>query len=86
MKTVEELLKEMDANKDLQGEFGQAVEADKLDEFLKKQDCEASVGELIDFVKAKESASKKLDADELKEVAGGRDKKCVTLFGKRLCI
>ena len=86
MKTLEQLFKEMNESEALKAAFSEAAETDKVDEFLKENDCEASLEELIDYVKEKENASGKLSAEELKEVSGGRNKKCVTLFGKRLCI
>ena len=53
MKTKEELLKEVLADEKLKAEAVKAVKADKLADFLKAHDCNASVDEVIAFVKAK---------------------------------
>lgn len=53
MKTKEELLKEVLADDKLKEEALKAVKADKLADFLKAHDCDASVEEVIAFVKKK---------------------------------
>ena len=55
-------------------------------EFLKGQGCDATLEELVSYVKAKEGPKAELSDEELSEVSGGRNKKCVTIFGKKLCI
>lgn len=86
MKTLEELLKEIGENEALKTEFEAAADSDKLVDFLKKNDCEATVEELVEYVLSNKPEGAELDEEELESVAGGRDKKCVTLFGKKLCI
>lgn len=86
MKTLEALLKEINESEALQKKFAEATESDTLVEFLKGQGCDATLEELVAFVKEKEGPKVELSDEELNEVSGGRDKKCVTLFGKRLCI
>lgn len=53
MKTMEELFKEVLANDKLKEEAVKAIKADKLADFLKAHNCNASVDEVIAFVKAK---------------------------------
>ncbi len=53
MKTMEELYNEIKNDKKLQNEALKAVKADKLADFLKAHDCNASVDEVIPFAKAK---------------------------------
>lgn len=86
MKTLEALLKELNENEELKKEFEAAVDSDTLAEFLKKQGCDATLEELVTHIRAKEGPKAELSDEELSEVSGGRDKKCVTLFGKKLCI
>ena len=86
MKTLEALLKELNENVELKKEFEAAADSDTVAEFLKKQGCDATLEELIDYMKAQQGPKVELSDEELKEVSGGRDKKCVTLFGKKLCI
>lgn len=86
MKTLEALLKEINESEALQKKFAEATESDTLVEFLKGQGCDATLEELVSYVKAKEGPKAELSDEELSEVSGGRDKKCVTLFGKKLCI
>lgn len=86
MKTLETLLKELNENVELKKEFEAAADSDTVAEFLKKQGCDATLEELVDHLKAKEGPKVELSDEDLSEVSGGRDKKCVTLFGKKLCI
>ena len=93
MKTLEGFLKEISENEELRKEFEEAADQDNVVEFFKQYDCEATLEEIVDFVKANEKEDAELNDKELESVAGGdwwifktRDKKCVTLFGKRLCI
>ena len=86
MKTLEELLKEINESEELQKEFADATESDTLGEFLKKHGSDATLEELVEYVKEKDNTQGSLSDEEVAAVAGGRDKKCVTLFGKRLCI
>ncbi len=86
MKTLEGFLKEISENEDLRKEFEEAVDQDNVVEFFKQHDCEATLEEIVEFVKANDKDGAALSEEELESVAGGRDKKCVTLFGKKLCI
>ena len=86
MKTLEALLKEINESEALQKKFAEATESDTLVEFLKGQGCDATLEELVSYVKAKEGPKAELSDEELSEVSGGRNKKCVTIFGKKLCI
>lgn len=86
MKTLEEVLKEINENEELQNGFKEAADNDKVVDFLKEQGCEATLEEIVEYVMENDKASAELTEEELVEVAGGRKKKCVTLFGKKLCI
>lgn len=73
MKTVQELYTEVLASDELKKTFVEAMKADKLGDFLKAHDCEATAEEVQEFVetKAAEDAPIELDDDELKAIAGG---------------
>ena len=86
MKTLEEVLKEINENEELQNGFKEAADNDKVVDFLKEQGCEETLEEIVEYVMENDKASAELTEEELVEVAGGRKKKCVTLFGKKLCI
>ena len=91
MKTVEELLKEIGESEALKTEFEAAADQDKVAEFFKQHDCEATLEEIVDFVKANEKEDAELSDKELDSVAGGgwftpRKKKCVTIFKKKICV
>ena len=98
MKTLEGFLKEISENEELRKEFEEAADQDNVVEFFGQHDCEATLEEIVKFVKVNNLNEDELKDDELNSVAGGgwfsdwynnkggREKKCVTLFGKRLCI
>ena len=69
--TIEALYKEIIASDELKAAFAEAVKAQKLDEFLKSQGCEATGAEIMDFLKSLQKAEGELADDELNSVAGG---------------
>lgn len=69
--TIEALYKRIIASDELKSAFVEAVKAQKLDEFLKSQGCEATGAEVVDFLKSLRSAEGELADDELSSVAGG---------------
>ncbi len=69
MKTMEELLKEIDGSKELQGEFDKIDSADEMEGFLKKQNCGATVKEFIEFLKSRFEGS--ISDDDLEFATGG---------------
>ena len=69
--TIEALYKKIIASDELKAAFAEAVKAQKLDEFLKSQGCEATGAEIMDFLKSLRSAEGELADDELNSVAGG---------------
>jgi hypothetical protein len=73
MKTVQELYGEVVASDRLKKAFTKAMKANKLEDFLKAHDCEATVEEVAEFIEAKasEDAPIELSDEELKYVAGG---------------
>ena len=72
MKTVQELYSEVIASDKLKKAFVKAMKANKLEDFLKANGCEATV-EVQEYIEAKaaEDAPIELSDDELKLVAGG---------------
>ena len=71
--TIEALYKKIIASDELKSAFAEAVKAQKLDEFLKSQGCEATGAEIVDFLKSLQKAEGELADDELNSVAGGCD-------------
>ncbi len=71
MKTVQELYGEVVASDGLKKAFAKAMKANKLEDFLKAHDCEATVEEVAEFIEAKAVADApiELSDDELKHVA-----------------
>ena len=69
--TIEALYKKIIASDELKAAFAEAVKAQKLDEFLKSQGCEATGAEIMDFLKSLQKAEGELADDELSAVAGG---------------
>ena len=68
MKTFEELYNEIITSEELLKEFSQVDDNDKMESFLKKYDCSASVEEAVAFVQEK---SQELSEDDLDAAAGG---------------
>ena len=50
MKTLEEVLKEINENEELQNGFKEAADNDKVVDFLKEQGCEATLEEILEYV------------------------------------
>ena len=69
--TIEALYKKIIASDELKAAFAEAVKAQKLDEFLKSQGCEATGAEIMDFLKSLRKGEGELADDELSAVAGG---------------
>lgn len=69
--TIEALYKRIIASDELKSAFIEAVKAQKLDEFLKSQGCDAAGVEIMDFLKSLQKAEGELADDELNSVAGG---------------
>ena len=73
MKTMQELYGEIVASDELKKALVEAMKADKIEDFLKAHDCEATEEEVKEFIEAKagEDAPIELSDDELKGIAGG---------------
>ena len=73
MKTVQELYNEILASDELKKALVEAMKADKLEDFLKLHDCEATAEEVQEFVemKAAKDVPIELSEGELEHVAGG---------------
>lgn len=67
MKTIEELYKEILADKELKATCAEAIKANGLDEFLKAQGCDATAEDVRAFLESK----KEVSVDELDAASGG---------------
>ena len=72
MKTLNEFIKEVSSSKELQKELKNAKDADVVNAFLKEHDCDATAGELAEYIKSQRNdGARELSDDEVSEVAGG---------------
>ncbi len=73
MKTVQELYSEVIASDKLKKAFVKAMKANKLEDFLKANGCEATAEEVQEFLEAKAAADTPIELtdDQLKFVAAG---------------
>ena len=73
MKTVQELYSEVIASAKLKKAFVKAMKANKLEDFLKANGCEATAEEVQEFLEAKAAADTPIELtdDQLKFVAAG---------------
>ena len=73
MKTLQELYEEVKASDDLKKALAEAEKSGKTTEFLKANDCDATLDELKEFIAEKAAYNKpiELSDDELENVAGG---------------
>ena len=73
MKTVQELYSEVIASDKLKKAFVKAMKANKLEDFLKANGCEATAEEVQEFLAAKAAADTPIELtdDQLKFVAAG---------------
>ena len=73
MKTVQELYSEVIASDKLKKAFVKAMKANKLENFLKANGCEATAEEVQEFLEAKAAADTPIELtdDQLKFVAAG---------------
>ena len=69
MKNLEDLYKEILADQELKAKCGEAIKAQKLEEFLKAHGCEATMEDVRAFMESK----KEVSPDELDILAGGCD-------------
>ncbi len=74
MKTLQEMYEEIKKSDDLKKALAEAVKAEKVTDFLKAHDCDATFDELKEFVaeKAAQDSKLELSEDELEKVAGGQ--------------
>ena len=71
MKTIQELYNEVMENQELKEKFIEAANAGKQEAFLKEHGCDATVEEVVAFLKAKNEEDAPLSLDELENSAGG---------------
>ena len=69
MKTIEELIKEIEESEELKKEFEEIRNKEDASTFLKKYDCSATVDEFEDFIKS--LAEGPLSDEDAENVAGG---------------
>ena len=69
MKSLEELYKEVQESEELKKEFISAFKEGRTEDFLKSHNCDATVSDVMAFVKSQrdEAAS----TDDLAKIAGG---------------
>lgn len=70
MKTLENLYNEILKSNELKTAFANAVKENKVAEFLKANDCDATLEETTEFLKGIQKSGE-LSDDELDNVAGG---------------
>ena len=78
MKTIPELYDEVVANEVLKAAFMEAAEAGNMEGFLAEHECNASLDELIAFLKAIDEEDDPLTMDDLKYCRGGTPKEDIT--------
>ena len=71
MKTIEELYYEVLASEELKAGFTAAAKEKRLAEFMSAHGCEATEAEVVEFLKARQSADGACSDDELTSVSGG---------------
>ena len=70
MKTVEELVKEINSSEEIKKTVSQIKDNTALSDFLKKQGCEASVDDVAKFIKSQQREGE-IGDDAASAVAGG---------------
>lgn len=71
MKTIEELYTELLTSEDKKKELAKALKENKVEDFLKANDCKATVEEAIAFMKEKNKAQGEISDAELDNISGG---------------
>lgn len=69
MRTIEDLYKEIQADKELKQEFVSAFKEGQIEEFLSAHDCDAKAADVMVFLK--ETQDEVASEDDLAKVAGG---------------
>ncbi|MBR3241199.1 MAG: hypothetical protein IKF90_00680 [Parasporobacterium sp.] len=69
MRTIEDLYKEIQADKELKQEFVSAFKEGQIEEFLSADDCDAKAADVMVFLK--ETQDEVASEDDLTKVAGG---------------
>lgn len=71
MKTLREFYSEVLNSEERKKSFAEAVRDERVEDFLKKNGCEASAEDVAAFLKDQQAKSDELSGDELDNVAGG---------------
>ena len=69
MKTIQELVKEIEGSEDLKNELKEIKDKVSFEAFLKKHECDATAEDIASF--AKEMKEGEIGDDEVAAVAGG---------------
>jgi len=69
MKTLEDLYQEIQANEQLKESFVTALKENRVEDFLKANDCEGTVEDVMKFMDSKREGE--LSDDDMEKVAGG---------------
>ena len=69
MKTIEQLYEEIKVNDELKAAFSAALKENKVEEFAKAHECEASAADIMAYIQSIKSGE--LSVDDLENVAGG---------------
>ena len=72
MKTIQELYSEVLKSEELKKAFFEAVQGKTVEDFLKKNGCEASIEDVAAFLKEQQTKTGELSDGDLTDVAGGR--------------
>ena len=80
MKTIEQSYEEIKNSEELKKQFADALKENKLEDFLKAHDCDASVKDVMTFLNGLKEGE--LTDDDLDKVAGGG---CTTMTCYETC-
>lgn len=71
MKTIEQLYTELLTNEEKKKELAKALKENKAEEFLKANDCNATVEEAVAYIKVRSTKQGELSDAELDNISGG---------------
>ena len=84
MKTLENLYQEIQANEQLKEAFVTALKENTVEDFLKANDCEGTVEDVMKFMNSKREGE--LCDDDMEKVAGGACSLIKTSFTCCACL
>ena len=71
MKTLQELHKEISANKDLQKAYAAAIENDAVLDFVKANGCDVTEDDIKEYISGIKNDDTPLSVEDLENVSGG---------------